>query len=85
MIVPIIVLVMIIAGVFSYASLTEINRVNYTSRSQQLSETAAKTIDPHQMKTIRDKVMKIYHDTPDKVSNEEWGSSEYYVYLEKYN
>ncbi len=84
MIVPIIVLVMIIAGVFSYASLTEINRVNYTSRSQQLSETAAKTIDPHQMKTIRDKVMKIYHDTPDKVSNEEWGSSEYYVYLEKY-
>ena len=84
LIVPIIVVVMVFAGISSYQSLTDVSRTMYTSRSRELSETAAKILDPHQVKYIRDRVMEIFNATEDKVSSDDWGSPEFDAYLEKY-
>ena len=86
LIVPIIVLVMLIAGYCSYRSLTDVTRTLYMSRSQELSETAAKLVDPHQAKAVRDQVMAIYRKTPEKerVSTDDWGSEAFYAYLDRY-
>lgn len=80
----IIVAVMTLVGLTSYLELTKINRDMYTSKSQQLSATAADTVDPVQVKHIRDAVMEIYQSTEDRVSTEEWGTPEFAAYLEKY-
>ncbi|MBR3242645.1 MAG: GGDEF domain-containing protein [Parasporobacterium sp.] len=84
LIVPIIVIVMVFAGISSYQILTNVSRTTYTSRSKELSETAANILDPHQVKFIRDQVMEIFNATEDKVSSDYWGSPELDAYLEKY-
>ena len=84
LIIPIIVVVMLIAGYFSYMSLTDITRTMYTSRSQELSKTAAKLVDPQQVKAVRDQVMAIFSATEDKVSTDDWGTPELDAYLARY-
>ena len=84
LIVPIIVVATLIAGYFSYMSLTDITRTMYTSRSQELSKTAAALVDPQQVKTIRDQVMAIFNATENKVSSDDWGSLEFDAYLARY-
>lgn len=84
LIVSIIVAISAISGLFCYKGLSDITRTMYTSRSKELSATAAAMVDPHRVKNIRDQVMEIYRATEDRVSTEDWGSPEFDAYLEKY-
>ncbi|MBR0380769.1 MAG: diguanylate cyclase [Mogibacterium sp.] len=84
LIVTVIVATMLVAGFFSYKSLTDVTRTLYTNRSRQLSKTAAESVDPQQVKLIRDQVMEIYDSTDEKVSSDEWGSPEFEAYLQRY-
>lgn len=84
LIVPLIVLIIVLAGFFAYRSLTDVTRTTYTSRSVELSKTASRVVDPKQVKTVRDKVMEIFRATPDKVSSDDWGSPEFDAYLDNY-
>lgn len=84
LIVSIIIAIIILAGLFCYRGLTDISRTMYTSRSRELSATAAAMLDPQRVKNLRDKVMEIFHATPDRVSSEEWGTPEFDAYLANY-
>ena len=84
LIVSIIVSISVLAGLFCYKGLSDISRTMYTSRSKELSATAAATVDPQRVKNIRDQVMAIFRATEDRVSSEEWGSPEFEAYLAKY-
>jgi diguanylate cyclase (GGDEF)-like protein len=84
LIATIIVLVMLVAGYLGYRSLTDVSRTMYTTRSQELSKTAALSVDPAQVKMIRDRVMETFNSMPDKVSTDDWGSPEFDAYLKNY-
>jgi len=84
LIATIIVLVMLVAGFLGYRSLTDVSRTMYTTRSQELSKTAALSVDPAQVKMIRDRVMETFNSLPDKVSTDDWGSPEFDAYLKNY-
>ena len=84
LIVFIIVAIIILSGLFCYKGFNDISRTMYTSRSMQLSATAAAMVDPLSVKDIRDRVMTIYRETEDRVSSEEWGTPQFESYLQKY-
>ena len=84
LIVSIIVAISVLAGLFSYKGLSDISRTMYTSRSQELSATAAAMVDPQRVKNIRDQVMEIYYASEDRVSTEEWGTPAFDAYLRKF-
>jgi diguanylate cyclase (GGDEF)-like protein len=85
LIVSIILLIILLAGLFAFKGLTDINRNQYLSRSRELSTTAASLVDPQRVKNIRDRVMEIYNATEDRVSTEDWGSPEFDAYLHLYD
>ena len=85
LIVSIIVLISLAAGLLCAKGLSDISRNSYTSRSKELSATAAALVNPEYVKTLRDQVLTIYRETEDPVSSEEWGSPEFDAYLERFS
>ena len=87
LIVSIIVLIILLSGLFLFLGLTNLNRTQYITRSQQLSATAAATVDPARVRAVRDRVLEVFRATPEdeRVSTEDWGSPEFDAYLARYS
>ena len=84
LIISIILVIILLAGFFTYRGFTDINRTMYTSRSKELSATAAAVVDPQRVKNIKEQVLAIYNAADDRVSTDDWGSPEFDAYLERY-
>lgn len=56
----------------------------YFERAVDLAKTTALMVDTDKLKVVRDEVMDIFNATEDPVSSEDWGSEEFFAYLDKY-
>lgn len=64
---------------------TDIIKMQYTSKAEDLADTTSGLIDKGQVAKVRDAVLEIYDHTQDRVSNEEWGSQEHEEYLSHFS
>ena len=78
----------LLSSVAGYISRTVINNVvdsMYKQRGNELSATIARAVDLDNVRALRDDVMSVYYSSEEKVRSDEWGSDEFYAYLENYS
>lgn len=64
---------------------SDIIKMQYSSKAEDLADTTAGLIDADQVKIIRDDILAIYDHTEPRVSNEEWGSPAHEEYLSHFS
>ena len=87
-----ILLIVIIAIIFSATSILVssifINRIIddiYRNKADEIAHTVAVVIDAEQMAVLKDSLLKIYNNTENRVTSEEWGSPEFNEYIARFS
>ena len=80
----IIIMLSMLAGLFSYKGINDVTKTMYLSRSKEASATIAALLEPEMVQRVKQQVLDIFYAAEDRVSTEEWGSPEFDAYLDKY-
>ena len=83
-IVLIILIAVILGAVSLIVSSWYINQLvedQYRSRAEEISSTVSAVIDKDKFASVADSILKIYHETDDKVISDEWGTPEFDQYI----
>ena len=80
----IIIMLSMLAGLFSYKGISDVTKTMYLSRSKEASATIAALLEPEMVQRVKQQVLDIFYAAEDRVSTEEWGSPEFDAYLDKY-
>ena len=85
-------LIVIIAIIFSATGIIVssifINRIIddiYRNKADEIAHTVAVVIDAEQMAVLKDSLLKIYNNTENRVTSEEWGSPEFNEYIARFS
>ena len=85
-------LIVIIAIIFSATGIIVssifINRIIddiYRNKADEIAHTVAVVIDGEQMAVLKDSLLKIYNNTENRVTSEEWGSPEFNEYIARFS
>ena len=87
-----VLMIFLIAAILSVTTLLASARVirdminnHYKEHAEGLSATAAINLREKDLRFVRDTLMEIYQDTPDKVMSDDWGSDAFNAYVARFS